>query len=346
MTDKVFGADFTNDTNPAGTYTVTVNNGTALRDVLLSDLHKAIDEQGLLDKLSTTQGVIVYYNGTNWVALSPGTSGQFLETLGSGANPLWANVAPALPKGYLWGLTLSNNATDATNDIDIAVGECRDSGNSADMALSSGLTKQLDAAWAVGTNAGGLDTGSIGNNTYHVWLIKRGDTGVVDVLFSLSASSPTMPTNYTFKRRIGSIVRTGAVIKPFVQDGDKFIWKAPVLDLAATNPGTSAVSRTLTLPIGIRVEAIISVLGFGAAAADNPSGVLITDLSQDDVAAGTSAWTQYGYSGAAAAHYVGSAMRVHTNTTAQVRSRVEISTANTGLRIYTHGWVDTRGRNG
>jgi hypothetical protein len=35
------------------------------------------------------QGQILYYDGTNWVALSPGTSGQFLKTLGAAANPAW-----------------------------------------------------------------------------------------------------------------------------------------------------------------------------------------------------------------------------------------------------------------
>jgi len=36
------------------------------------------------------QGDILYFDGTNWVVLHPGTSGQFLQTQGGGANPLWA----------------------------------------------------------------------------------------------------------------------------------------------------------------------------------------------------------------------------------------------------------------
>jgi len=79
------------------------------------------------------------------------------------------------------------------------------------MTLASGLTKRLDANWAVGTNQGGLDTGSIANTTYYVWLIQRSDTGVVDALFSLSSTSPTMPSNYDRKRLVGSFSRVGAV---------------------------------------------------------------------------------------------------------------------------------------
>lgn len=38
---------------------------------------------------SAAQGDIIYYNGTNWVNLSPGTSGYFLKSQGAGANPVW-----------------------------------------------------------------------------------------------------------------------------------------------------------------------------------------------------------------------------------------------------------------
>lgn len=39
------------------------------------------------------QGSILYFNGTSWVALPPGTNGQFLKTQGASANPLWATVS-------------------------------------------------------------------------------------------------------------------------------------------------------------------------------------------------------------------------------------------------------------
>lgn len=45
------------------------------------------------------QGDLVYYNGTAWAALAPGASGQFLETLGAGANPAWATVSSAASAG-------------------------------------------------------------------------------------------------------------------------------------------------------------------------------------------------------------------------------------------------------
>lgn len=255
---------------------------------------------------------------------------------------LVSDIVSGLPRSYLAGYGLTNNGVDATNDIDIAVGTARDSTNAQDITLASALTKQLDAAWAVGTNAGGLDTGAIGNNTYHVWAIKRSDTGVVDALFSLSASAPTMPTNYDYKRRIGSIIRAAGAIISFSQNGSHF-YRASVLDIDVTNPGTAAVTRTLSVPTGITVDAIINVEGRNI----TTSGVLyyVSSLAQADEAPtinltplhnlGTDVATTTSY---------GATMYVRTNTSAQIRSRQSGSGASDIFRIATLGWVDQRGR--
>jgi fibronectin-binding autotransporter adhesin len=39
------------------------------------------------------QGDILYYNGTAWTDLAHGTSGQYLQTQGASANPLWSSVS-------------------------------------------------------------------------------------------------------------------------------------------------------------------------------------------------------------------------------------------------------------
>lgn len=46
--------------------------------------------QTLLDSISSTRGVVLYRGAAGWAALSPGTSGNFLQTLGAGADPVWA----------------------------------------------------------------------------------------------------------------------------------------------------------------------------------------------------------------------------------------------------------------
>lgn len=114
-------------------------------------------------------------------------------------------------QGHIFGLDLTNNGSDANNDIDIAVGSAVDNTVLAYMRLTSAITKRLDANWAVGTNQGGLDTGAKANNTvYFLWLIQRSDTGVVDVLFSASSTAPTMPANYDRKALIGATRTDGS----------------------------------------------------------------------------------------------------------------------------------------
>lgn len=62
-------------------------------DTWTGPLAGSADIQTLLDGISTTQGVVLYYNGTDWVALGTGTNGHFLQTQGAGANPQWAAAA-------------------------------------------------------------------------------------------------------------------------------------------------------------------------------------------------------------------------------------------------------------
>lgn len=44
---------------------------------------------------SPAQGDVLYYTGSAWSSLVAGTSGQYLQTQGSGANPQWATVSGA-----------------------------------------------------------------------------------------------------------------------------------------------------------------------------------------------------------------------------------------------------------
>lgn len=271
--------------------------------------------------------------------LSVGSAGQVMVS--DGSNAQWD---AAMPRAYLAGLTLANNGSDATNDIDIAVGACRDSTNVTNMVLASALTKQLDAAWAVGTNQGMRDTGAISNATWHLFVIMRPDTGVVDVLASLSATSPSLPTNYTYFRRIGSIIRSGGAIVLFSQNGDEFLRSASILDIDVTNAGTSAVLRTLSVPTGIKVWALFNL--FTEQVATN-FALYVSSPDQSDESPNVTAapLVTIGNTEAAAPNqYWLGGVKVRTNTSAQIRTRQSLSGAGDIQRIATLGWIDTRGR--
>lgn len=60
---------------------------------------------------SPQQGDLLYFNGSDFVALNPGTSGQVLVTNGSSANPSWQTVTSVA----VGGLAAANNLSDVTN---------------------------------------------------------------------------------------------------------------------------------------------------------------------------------------------------------------------------------------
>jgi hypothetical protein len=244
-------------------------------------------------------------------------------------------------RGHIAGLTLGNNAGDAVNDIDIAVGSATADDQTALLVLASALTKRLDAAWVVGTNQGGLDTGSIADTTYHVWLIRRPDTGVVDVLFSTSATSPTMPTNYTQKRRIGSIIRASGAIVTFVQIGDTFTRIAEAIDrnntaavasglLALSVPAGIVVMPIIRLSCGVGVSTTFSIgLGSAVVGSANVQALILS------TGAGDSAASQDNIAPPIFA----------TNTSRQIYFRQTNSVGTpTASILATNGWVDRRGQ--
>lgn len=254
--------------------------------------------------------------------------------------------AATVLRGYLAGLTLSNNGADASNDIDIAIGQAVDSTNVRLISLTSALTKRIDASWVVGTNQGGLDGTESSAGTpdvstwYHVYLIMRVDTNVVDVLFSENASTPTLPTNYTLFRRIGAVYNdSGGNIRAFFQDGDVFLWNIMPFDSNATNQAQTAVARTISTPLGLRCVAMC--LGFTFSTTEQPA-LAIYHGDQD-----TSQTFNIGDFTAPAANNAAAGFTlVRTNTSSQIYTKGNGSNADHYAWIVTKGYFDTRGRNG
>lgn len=108
-------------------------------------------------------------------------------------------------------IVISNNTTDANNDIDFTGGVFQFSDGSG-QAVATSRIKRLDASWVAGTNQGGLDTGTKANSTwYYCYAIYNPTTLVVDFLFSASPTSPTLPSGFTKSFRIkGAFVKTNS----------------------------------------------------------------------------------------------------------------------------------------
>ncbi len=226
-------------------------------------------------------------------------------------------------RGYLAGFTLSTAGGSTT--MSITGGEAQESTRNVCMTL--GAYTKTTASWTLGSAGGGLDTGaSLGTaSTWYYWyVIRRPDTGVVDLIFSLSSSEPTLPANYTQYRYIGAGLLNGSKNwTAFTQMGRDFYWSIPILDVTTIFSGTSAVTATLTIPSGRKVKV------FGNANGQQVS--YISDLANADLAPSETI-APLGETQAAASEFA-----CWSNTSSQIRYRCS---TNGTFYLVTKGWRD------
>jgi len=246
-------------------------------------------------------------------------------------------------KGQLFGMTLANG-TDATNDFDVAAGVCSDS-TGVRLLVGGAMTKQLDAAWAAGTNAGGrLSAAAIANTTYFVFAILKDSDGSVDYGFDVSPTAPTMPSGYTYFRRIGIAWRVGGTLLAFKQRGDYFELSVQKTLVAATNPGTSRVQAPANGPTGLVLPCRASA-ALSDATPDAATAVLITASDQPDTAPGGGNFSLYTQAtGATAPTRVSGQYDIVLDVAGQFYYRFSQSTPDHRIDILMDGWIDTRGQ--
>lgn len=258
----------------------------------------------------------------------------------------------AILPGYQFGCQLSTPGSSTT--INISAGRWTDSTGVQLISLADAIAKTV-SPWAVGTGNGGkFQAGAIANNaTYHHYLVRRPDTGVVDEGFSTNPNGlaaddyvdggGNLPAAYTQFRLIGSWTTNGAgQWTSIIQDGDTFMLATPVLDGNTGTPGAAAFSVSLpSLPAGRRLKAIVCVSIVDTAGTD---AAYISDLSTADLApSGTAA------PGITVRSYVANntgvdTVQVMTSTGRLIRARVQTGADTCTIRFITLGWIDTRGR--
>jgi hypothetical protein len=271
--------------------------------------------------------IALYLGGGNW---------QIIDYQKATGFPITPTPVP----GLIFGCNLSGGGSTT---LTITACTTTSDDQTTTQAISTTYTKTF-ASFAVGTGNGALDTGSIATNTwYHVFEIERTDTGVVDYLFSLSATAPTFPTNYTKKRRLGSI-KTDATpnILAFTQNGD-FFYKAPTTDYNST----SALSATLTtfqVPPGVAVNPLLNLqFATSSGGASNSATVSFAPAANSAFSAVSCYFGNNG--GSANLQGCGSVVGPTTNTSAQIFVTVALVSALSQGTISSSGWIDSRGKN-
>lgn len=245
-------------------------------------------------------------------------------------------------RGMLAGLELAQD-TDADHDIVISVGSCRDDGDAFIMGLAAVLTKRSDAPWALGDDAGGMDTGTVAvDKTYHVHLIGRSDTGIIDALFSLSATAPTMPTNYDSSRRLGSVLTDGSAnIIDFTQKGDEFLWKVPIQAFQDQAPGANLVTKTMKIPLGVKVWSVITVQFLDTSFA---AGTVILFQSADQTDTTPTIGVNHLRIRATNNNPTMTKLAIRSNLFSQIFYKIDPDSADIFITVTSHGWIDRRGK--
>lgn len=252
-------------------------------------------------------------------------------------------ATPAIIRNFVDGLALS--AAGGTATFGVAAGVAASSTNIDFLTLSSAISKSSSSNWTVGNNGGALDTGSTTANTwYHVFLIKRPDTRVVDVLVSLSATSPALPTNYTLFRRIGSMKTDGSSQWiAFRQFGDEFMWVTPVKDIDSGGfPASDTPVAVNSVPSGLTaVKGFFNVTAFTGTAVQLQLYVRSGFMTSQAPAFGNAPGVTF-YDNTPSGQGVTGNLELWCDAGPLMVFRPNV--AATTIRVVTRGWLDRRGR--
>lgn len=312
--------------------------------VTTAKLAPAINLDIPLDRLADqTEGDLILFGTAGAPGLLTPVAADLRKPLinqGLAAKPIYGEPIPCISKAP----SESANGTDAVNDIDFQIGECRADAAYELLKLAAVNVKQIDVVFAeytlIGTPSGGRDSADnlTGAKTFNTYLI--GGAGKNTQGFMSTSLAPTLPAGFTFSRLTGSILWDGATIVAFSQLGDEFLHLVPPAIFSTAALGDAELLVTLDVPTGRKLRPLLNVFGLRSA----------TDweiyLYSPDVTSATPSptVTPLATLGGNPEERQNAITHLRTNTSAQIAARADA--ASTTLRIATLGWIDRRGRDG
>jgi len=118
----------------------------------------------------------------------------------SGNSPVAPNITPSTGLPAATGLVIKNNSGSNTV-LAVTAAFVQIPNSSFVNIIRQNISVTVNTA---NLGAGGLDAGTVAASTwYYVWLIDNGAT--TSAIMSLSATTPTLPSGYTYSMRIGAV---------------------------------------------------------------------------------------------------------------------------------------------
>lgn len=178
--------------------------------------------------LNTGDVIDLFWNGSIWQVTNVASRQRKFAPTGANA------------------LIITNNGVTPNTKMDITATEVvMDNGSGGNYYTESYGTCTINFSV---NGAGGLDTGTIGvNSWYYLYAISTGSTN--SCLASLSSSAPTMPAGYGFKVRLGAVLTVTSVLTRIMQRGNTahyIIGTTPASPYTIAGPGTAGNCTTPT----------------------------------------------------------------------------------------------------
>jgi len=258
------------------------------------------------------------------------------------------SLGAALPRGYIHGLTVAVNASDAAHDHDIAAGVARSSDDTTNL-VGAALTKRTDADWAAGNNQGGRQT-ALGNNALCHWLAIYHPSNGVDYICKPVATSLSLPSGYTKSRHI-RYFRTNGSGEIIADDQDpknpdRVHLRTPISEVNLSgNTTTTSVTVSSAAPPNCEADLSVSFCPNGVSGSVIQLYLRIRQLSEPDAtpAFGTNFdFESYRHTDEAAITPASGNKRVLTNASSQYAYRKTNGTNGSILAILLNGWIDRR----
>ena len=251
-------------------------------------------------------------------------------------------VESSLPRGYISGLTTAIDGGDTDHDVSVGAGTTTDTTNSLDMRLTGSLTKQIDAAWTAGDEAGGLASAlTLSADTwYHMFVIGKTD-GTTEAGWDTSINAVNLladATDYIYFRRVAShLTDSGSNLTPYIQEGDYFEWAARAVDVFDASGGTAGTLATLSVPPNI--DGSTAKLILSMTAGNSVYSWVKSTFANNSVPTGSN----FDMLATATIQGVNTERNVLVDNSGQVRYRSSTSPTSGNISIQTIGWTDRRG---
>lgn len=239
-----------------------------------------------------------------------------------------------LPLGYVNGL---NIVWASTTTLTINTGACPDSTNAQSLFLTSTQT-----ITSTTSGAGGLDTGSVTASTFYYTYLIFGISGYAG-LYSLSATSPTMPSGYTYFRRLGATRTDGSShFIPYISTPGNTIrvvqYDAVSSTVLALSAGTSTTFASVSLSsyMPSTSQCVILNTAIPTEATSVSSDVFFRATGSSL----TTTTTPYTVRTTNIGNNVNSEMQIMVPTNSSQSVDYAVSSGVLSLHLYVSGWID------